>query len=121
MKKLPFKSFLLPAGTYDYSIWVVFSNDKKRVLKFIKKHVDKDFENDFLKNGMVVSKSGNCPVLWMPAAPRTPHEYGTLAHEVFHVVEEIMNWAHVWLGKDSEEAYCHLIGYFMREILSRSK
>lgn len=61
------------------------------------------------------------PMLWLPRRPRTPKEYGTLAHECMHAVYQVMNWADLSLNSDTEEAYCHSIGFLVTKILTEAK
>lgn len=117
-KKLPFYAFRLNAGTYDYDFWVVVSEDTDRVQEWFRKKFDPTFKHNF-GQGFVAQFKDYTPVLWIPRFPKTPREYGTLSHEIFHMTEKIMVWSGVVLTEHSEEAYCHLIAYITRNILER--
>lgn len=67
--------------------------------------------------GMIFRATGYCPILWLPSEPRTPFEHATLAHEVLHAVVQLMEWAGIPLAPESEEAYCHALGYGVRSVL----
>jgi hypothetical protein len=111
----------LRAGTYDFGINLVLSQDEERVLRFVRwKFEDKEYSVPLgVSRGRVFYRCGYCPILWLPNKPRTAREYGTLCHEVFHVVCSAMGWAAIPLADSSEEAYAHLIGYLTTEILKK--
>ena len=71
--------------------------------------------------GKVFRRPGYCPIIWIPRRPRTPQEHGTLAHEVFHAVRLLMDWAGIHLNEDTEEAYCHALGFGVRQVLTHLK
>jgi hypothetical protein len=66
----------------------------------------------------VMFKSGHF-LIRMPVVPSTCGEYGTLAHEIFHCVEFLMERIGMRLTVDSDEAYAYLIGYLTTEIYKR--
>jgi len=120
-KRLPFRHFCLTAGTYDFDIVVVITEDEKRLVKFIReKFGDPNYAEATEKDEASVYYSENhCPILWLRYAPKTPREYGALVHEVFHVVCLIMKWASIPLNEGSEEPYAYLLDYLTTEILKR--
>jgi hypothetical protein len=67
--------------------------------------------------GRCFHRPGYVPVIWIPRAPRTPREYGTLAHEVTHAVRLLMDWAGVPMTADTEEVQCHAVGHAMTAFL----
>lgn len=56
-------------------------------------------------------------MIWLPGPPRTPREYGTLAHECGHVMEAVRGYYGFPKTRDSEELLCHGIGFLVRKIL----
>lgn len=68
--------------------------------------------------GMYFCHRGHAPIVWIPRRRRTPREYGTLAHEVMHVVRMMLvDWAGMPLTIDTDEAFCHALGYAVTAIL----
>ena len=62
---------------------------------------------------------GHKPIVWIPRKPRTPAEFGTLAHELLHAIRAIMqDWAGIHFDRDTQEVYCHAIGFCMAEVLT---
>lgn len=123
-KKPFFKTFQIDCGTYEYGINVVITKDIKRAAAFVNSKTSlptKDLlaanEEDFIALGKIFYRYGYCPVLWLPGIPKTPTEFGTLYHELFHAVCYTMKWANIPLSRDSEEAYCHLIKHLTRKFL----
>jgi hypothetical protein len=69
--------------------------------------------------GCYVHRTGYRPVIWIPRKPRTPDEYGTLAHEALHAVRWLMqDWADIDFDHDTQEVYCHALSHCVREVLS---
>lgn len=61
--------------------------------------------------------STNASIIRMRKLPRTPEDYGSLAHEVFHVVSFIMDRVGMKLKiMVSDEAYAYLIGFVTKSI-----
>lgn len=48
--------------------------------------------------------------------PKTPEDYGTLAHEIFHCADMILRDVGVSLDNSSQETYAYLIGYITSKI-----
>lgn len=110
-------------GMFDYSMCCVVG-PYTNVEKYIEwKFEDHGFETEspYECRGRVFYRPGYVPVLWIPRLPRTPREYGTLCHEVLHVVSHLMDWASIKFTGDTEEAYCHAVGHAVTEILSKLK
>lgn len=121
MNRVRFRSFHISAGTYEFGINVVVSRDEKRVVGFVRwKFEDPNYSPELgVCRGRVFFRKGYCPILWIPQPPGSPREYATLCHEVLHVACIVMGWAGIPLTDESEEAYAHLIGYLITEILRR--
>jgi hypothetical protein len=124
MKKLIFKKFGVHAGSYDFNINFIVTKDIPKAIIFVNYKLElpcddylavnkSDFE---LALGKHFGRLGYCPIVWIPEFPQTPEQHGTLAHEIFHAVCSVMRWANVPLGRDSEEAYCHLIKHITRKV-----
>lgn len=118
-----FKTFHIHAGTYDFGINFVISEDKKRTVKYLQFKLGDSYINESHLDclGKVFDRHGYCPIVWLPKKPKSPSEVGTLYHELFHIVCCIMRWANIPLSSDSEEAYCHLIKHITRQFFEKIK
>lgn len=70
--------------------------------------------------GLVIAKQGYCPVLWLPSVPRTTQQYGTLAHEIYHAVGEVLDYGGVEQPAD-EELVGHMLGYGVEQFLEHCR
>ncbi len=120
--KSNYKQFYIDAGTYDFGINFCITPDLQKAVKFINYKLKlpnsdrlaiKTTELDSL--GMCICSNGYCPIVWLPAYPITPQQFGILFHEIFHAVCDCMQWAHIQLTQSSEEAYCHLISHITKK------
>lgn len=118
--------FYLDGGTYDFNTLVIITEDRK-ILENVARQVfgDKEFQlstfdyQGIVPCGQVLKREGYISILWIPRVPETAREIGTLFHELFHIVFSIMNWAKISLVEESEEAYCHLIGYLTTQFYDK--
>lgn len=117
------KKFRIPVDFLETEIGVIISDDWDKVSQ----HVRRVYENenypvgDNQAYGKCFRALGYIPIIWMPSIPKTPHQIGTLAHEVFHAVEDIAKHYSIWLSAESEEFYGKLIGYLVKTILAKTK
>lgn len=64
-------------------------------------------------------KSGQS-LIRIKAKPKIPQEFGTLAHEIFHIATALLWRIGMKLKlKSSDEAYAYLIGYLTTEIYKK--
>lgn len=119
------KHFFLHAGTYDFTYHVFVGTDFDAMTKYVRHQFDEPnwsyhFEHSL---GCLIYKFNYQPVIWLRHKPKTPREFGTLAHEVFHLVCYILDrWAGMTLRHEvSEEAYGHLTGKIVTDILTKLK
>lgn len=114
---------LVHLGTFDYTVWVVFTTDHAAIARFARRKLG-DLEITAAhfagRRGCVLKRGDYIPILWMPRRPRTPVEYGTFAHEAFHVVAHAMRWANIPFTEESEEAYTHTLAKLVREVLGHA-
>lgn len=110
-------------GMFDFS-FVYLEGPRKNVEKFVRWKLD-DYETPiqapaqaaYGAHGLTFYRPGYVPILWLPRKPRTAREHGTVAHEVLHIVVRLMNWADVTLSSESEEVYCHAVGFAVTQVL----
>lgn len=125
--RLGLKEIYVHFGVFDFAFYCLVGPYDN-----VEKYVRWKFEDDetpittgsqanYAPRGRFFYRPGYCPIIWIPRNPRTPREYGTLAHEVSHLVIRLMDWADIPLGPDSEEAYTHAIGFAVTKILEGVK
>jgi hypothetical protein len=66
---------------------------------------------------MYYCRKGRALIIWLPRWPRTPEEYGTLAHEVGHVVRCLCGWAGIEINEDTDEVLCHGLKHGVKSVL----
>lgn len=69
--------------------------------------------------GRYVMLEGNQSVVRLDQVPESCADYGTLQHEIFHAVDQILRHIGINLTEDSDEAYAYLIGYITTKIYQR--
>lgn len=117
--KLGLKKFDVHFGTFEYTVCCIVGpyESAKKYARWKMDDPDIRFA-DTAPRGMCLTSEGWVPILWIPRAPRTAREYGSLAHEVLHAVTYMLNsWTNVRLTLDSDEVYCHAVGHLMTSIL----
>lgn len=121
-KSLGFKAIDVHFGTFDFELHCIVG-PRKNVLKYVRwKMSDDEVTWSYDNRGSCFCRDGYQPIIWIPGKPKTSREYGTLAHEVFHVVRHMFgDWAGMPLSRDSEEAYAHAISYAVTKILDATK
>lgn len=91
----------------------------------VPKHMKREFVGgnfeDCTSDGRVLKVQGPRGetefVLWLNKLNNL-EDIGTLAHEIFHLVTYMLEYRGFKLSDESDEAYAHLTGYYMREILN---
>lgn len=124
----------IDGGTYPFHCMVMLGATAPDLFAHMKKHYttkltasDVQRINTHLK-GMGYTGRLDCGgfVLWLRDYPRTPHDFGVLAHETFHLADMILRNVGMTLSDDSDEAWAYLIDYLTVRIyttfrLTRSK
>lgn len=79
-------------------------------------------ERQTAARGMFFHHKGCAPIIWIRRRPRSPKEYGALAHEIMHVMCFLISeWAGIQLSRDTDEVYCYALGHAMTSILEKLK
>lgn len=113
---------------YLFDLFFFYKNEsKEQVLEFVKNNnsyahdttevVDTLFNK--IKKGKYVSHNSTC-IIYIKDFEDTSYCYGTITHEVFHLVHNIMKSRGLKLTDSSEEAYAYLIGFVNRTIFDLS-
>lgn len=72
-------------------------------------------------NGRTVHLDGGQTMIRMNGKVKTPEQFGTLAHEIFHAVDFIFTRLNMKLSRDSDEAFAYAIGYVTEQIYKKFK
>lgn len=78
-----------------------------------------DFVDEFVtgnKGQTVIDQEKQIFLLWLPRLPKTPEDFGFLAHEVFHATTLTMDAVGARFSEDSEEVYAYLCGWLTQRI-----
>jgi hypothetical protein len=69
--------------------------------------------------GTTLYSHGRAPIIWIPRAPETPREFGTLAHEALHAIHFIMQETlGMPLTDETNEVYAHGVGFIVTQVLA---
>lgn len=115
-------NFVIDCQIYPYDIMVSIGEDDKTLHRKMKRvNVEGDYSEVSLEGCQgrcVMFKRGEI-ILRLKTYPKTPTEYGNLAHEVFHAAEFLLRRINMPLTYESDEAYAYLIGYITEEIYKK--
>jgi len=95
--------------------WAVKKKEKKR----LKESVKSDFADDVCYGIVHHLQDTGFIILRTDGKIKSAYYRGVLAHEIFHVVEEITTHAGVKHGRKSSEAFAYLTSYLTTEIYKR--
>jgi len=112
-------NFIVPLVIYPFDIMFSIGESDKELKSEMKSRLSKAAyklatEDDFLfgsikgQNAHTLFIRGHCQTIVRLGLEASS---GTIAHEIFHVVDMIFRHINISLTKDSDEAYAYLIGY----------
>lgn len=107
-------------GVFDYDIKVIIGPEGL-AHQFAEWFTKKDIEPIEGRLGFCLFCEPYLPIVWIPRRPRTPREHATLAHECLHAVGHVTRWAAIQHSKETEEVFCHALGYLVDRILKEAK
>lgn len=118
-KSLGFDHVVVNFGMVDYEFTCIVGacDNVKKYVAFKFDDPGYAFERPMTGRGSFHHKQGCAPIIWIPRWPKTPQEYGTLAHEIGHVVVEMFDHIGHPIDYKTDEAYCHALGFGIRKVL----
>jgi hypothetical protein len=117
-KRLGLREIYVHFGTFDFAMYCVVGPWQSVAEYLAWKFKEPDFSWDgAASRGHHFHKSEYVPVIWIPRTPRTPREYGTLAHEIVHAVRDLGEWIGLNFNNETDEVFCHATGHAMTTIL----
>ena len=109
-------------GAFDFTV-ITIIGDYKEALKYVRWKCDdmetdfESFDKNYLPAGKCFFREGYVPIIWIPRKPKTPREYGTLAHEALHAVYHMFDWANLPMTLDTEEVMTHSMTHIIANSL----
>lgn len=115
--------FTVPLIIYPFHLFVSIGRDDDELELLLQRKgytikLDKEHLYDAAVTNMF--ENGNS-MIRLYKYPETPSDYGNLAHEIFHVAENTLEFVGMKLCPQSCEAYAYLIGYLTAEIYRKFK
>lgn len=117
------KVFIVPLIVYPFDVMVSICQSDEEIRGELKKRLPLDCQGELelsdLKHGAqgrAVMFSNGATLIRLRHQLKYASVKGHLAHEVFHVVEFIMDRIGIKHNIDSGEAYAYLIGYITEKI-----
>lgn len=113
---------MIKGETFPYDVLVCLGVSREDILSYFEKHfadalTEKDKESIVMKgHGRVVMLESNAFICWVKEFPRTPEDFGYLAHEIFHTADLIIRKAGASLSDDSDEVWAYQIDWLTRKI-----
>lgn len=114
---------IISLGVYPYDVLFTVGTTEKEVTDYLEKRCkyildaeEKSFLGFVGKAGRTVRLKNNAIILWTK-----DHGLPTIGHEIFHVVELLMEKLNVPLNDHTSETYAYLIEYLWREITKPTK
>lgn len=114
----------MDCGIFDFiGVHVIVGTDTQAFIRYANKHfAGTGFVFDHERcAGRVLRHKGYWPILWMPRRPRTAREWGTLSHEIFHLVYAILSYAGIVLSGESEETFAYLTSHLINQFVKKCK
>ena len=114
--------FKIEIPVYNSFIWVYVEESTESILKHVKKIYGRNapddlFDLDEYTDARVVIYNG-CPRAVIFKGDVTPP---IVSHEMLHVVCSLLNNRGLRFSEDSEEAFCYLLGYLVKEFYKKIK
>ena len=116
-------SEIIDLEVYPFDVMVSFNESDKKFVKRLKRYGEdgQDLEMEGLrsassKRGYAVMLPSNVTILRLNFYPRTPNDFGMLAHEIFHVCEFIMERIGAKVNKETSEPFAYLLQYVTEKV-----
>lgn len=114
---------IIKSDPYPYDVLFTIGSTEEQIIKYIENrcHYKLDAEEKKYidikgKQGRVVRFKNNALFLWVKS------DYiPTLGHEIFHVVELLMDKINTPLNESTGEVYAYLIEYYWKQVLPHLK
>lgn len=125
-KKKVSTSFVVDMQVYPFQVMVSIGQDDNQLGRVLDKY---NLTEDDIRacawpspytKGRAVLFSTNASIIRLRGLPETSEDYGTLAHEIFHIASFVLDRIGTPLQVNvSDESYAYLIGYLTTEIFKK--
>lgn len=113
-------NFIVPLGVYPFDVMCSFGQNDKELRKALERHNIEWLPEMAMEqrtgSGRYLLLEGNQSLIWLYNYPTMPEDHGTLAHEIYHCVYQVLKHLGMKPSHNSEEAYAYLTGYLTTEI-----
>lgn len=114
-------SCIINCEVYPFDVMISMGEtDDELKTHLLKVNIDND---DHKLKATTIAKAvlfyNNTSLIRLRHIPETPRDFGTLAHEIFHVATFIMTEVGMQLNDDTDEAFAHLIGFLTERIYKK--
>lgn len=118
---------ILKGETFPYDVLVSLGTTGKQIIKFAGRKLEQPFTKeeaekvstlgeDYRAEGYTLRLQNRAILLWTASFPRTPAEFGYLAHEIFHVADLMLRRAGLTLSDDSDEVWAYQVDWLTKKI-----
>jgi hypothetical protein len=116
-------NFIIPLVVYPLDVMISMGETDEQLGKILGKYINEDEVHWKWSNETATGRfclfSTNQGLIRLRGIPKSPEEYASLQHEIFHYVMHILGRIGMkWTAK-SDEAYAYLIQYLTKEIYNR--
>ena len=123
--------FTIDLDVFDAQVLIAMGATESDITNFIKKNSEVEPSAEFLEmlqidqndsqmGRSIFDSETNWKILWLRHYPKTPYEYGILAHEASHIAHFILENMGVEWSAENDEVVCYTVGYIVKEALSHT-
>lgn len=116
-------NFIIPLVVYPFDVMVSLGESDEDLKKAMQKfNVDWSDNMKCVGQGLFYMTQQNQSLIRTWNYPKTPEDYGSLQHEIFHCVTVLLDKMGMkFIPLKSDEAYAYLVGYLTTEIYKKIK
>ena len=121
-------NFVLNYGIYDFDVMYSLGEEDDQLKRNLRKaapNISDEAIEDILtarSRGRTTMLTSGATVIRLRYVPKTPEDFGVLAHETFHAVEFLMARINMPLVSSvSGEAYAYAIGFLTEQLFKHLK
>lgn len=128
MKELKRINFIIPLIIYPFDVMISFNENYDQFANAVVKKWGSEILDDFNKcpkansvglTYVFTSEKCLCCILKINGLKKDANGIGTIAHEVFHAADFVLEKCGLQLNRNSYEAFAYFVGYLMQEIYKK--
>lgn len=121
------KNFIIPLAIYPFDVMFSAAESDDILFEKLRKTLPVEHHNQIAEyaklkvggQGRYVMFPNGASLIRLKRLPESAEDKGSLAHEIFHCVEFLMDRIRVKHKISSSETWAYLIGYLTREIYKK--